>query len=98
MNEPKSIEEAIDLLEYEVGAYKAMLSSDGWKRYEAELELYVADKQTYLESCSLEEVRKTQGQIDAIKWMRGHFDRVAEKLDELLEDKRSRDDKTEANG
>lgn len=82
--EYKTLDEAINAATIQVDSYKELLSSRGWKDLEAEIEFQVASLQEMLTTCDLDKVRDLQGQIAAFRWIRIHFDEVAENLERLM--------------
>lgn len=77
------LDDQINAVAAQVDGYTAMLSGKGWKDLQAEIDLWVAEKQDLLQTCELDKVRELQGNIAAFKWLMGHFEEVAEHLEVL---------------
>ena len=77
------IGDEVNALAQEVDDYTAMLMSRGFKNLEKEIEFHVADLYDQLVSCDLDKVRAIQGQIEALRWLRGLPEEAAEQLEKL---------------
>ncbi len=92
------LEDEVNAVAMQVDGYKVMLASRGWKDLQSEIDFHVAEQQDLLQDpkINLEMVRFHQGQIAAFRWLMGHFDEVAEHLEEIQKALRSQKDETKA--
>ena len=93
MPEELSLPEEIERLAIEVSQYAGMLSHQGFKNLELEIEAYIAECYDDLAVCDLDRVKETQGKIASLKWMRELPDKAAQRLEELQQQQREAETK-----